>query len=430
LSSPAAEADLAHRASADRTFARLTAVVLCTWAVASLFSEGLQQGALYAAIVLALVARRRVRLARDVKLVIALAVAVWLWQLTSPLLAVARHLLPGMPRSGRYGQAFDTLAPAAVAALATFGVPWRALASALGVGWALDLAAGVFQHAVPWPFGDLHGVLTAAQLHRLRQNVDRPGHPPARAGLGLFFHRLRFAHGAVAALGPALAVATRSAHARARVWAGALSLALLCCALVSYTRAALGAGLAMAVLALATVDKRQVRAAAVALTLAAAAAIAVSPTWRARIADVPRTMLRGERELAMTTGMKIIEAHPLLGVGFGNYKPSALPLQRVHNATTTLLSNDAHDLVLTVWAETGLLGLSLYLAFHLALARALWGRARRGSLPASGALLSLLGFHVLGLVHYIAFHTGVMLSFGLFWGLGLAPHGPGDSAAS
>jgi O-antigen ligase len=69
----------------------------------------------------------------------------------------------------------------------------------------------------------------------------------------------------------------------------------------------------------------------------------------------------------------------------------------------------------------GLVGLVLYLALHLALARVLWKRARAGSVMAAGALLSWVGFQVLGLVHYPQFHTGVMLSFALAWGLGLAP---------
>jgi hypothetical protein len=58
--------------------------------------------------------------------------------------------------------------------------------------------------------------------------------------------------------------------------------------------------------------------------------------------------------------------------------------------------------------------------YQVALARALWRRARQGSSIGVGALLSWLGFHLLSLVHYVPYHTGVYLSFGLVWGLGIA----------
>lgn len=108
-------------------------------------------------------------------------------------------------------------------------------------------------------------------------------------------------------------------------------------------------------------------------------------------------------------------------LGLETTKSFALPLQPRDDVTTRLLSIDGHNLLLTVWAETGLLGLGLLLVAHVLLARALFVRMRRGSVSAMGALISLAGFHILGMVHYLPYHSGVMLTFALVWGLGLAP---------
>jgi hypothetical protein len=48
-----------------------------------------------------------------------------------------------------------------------------------------------------------------------------------------------------------------------------------------------------------------------------------------------------------------------------------------------------------------------------------------GSIVAAGALLSLVAFHIVGLSHFVQFHSGVALAFALVWGLGLAPRAPG-----
>jgi O-antigen ligase len=87
---------------------------------------------------------------------------------------------------------------------------------------------------------------------------------------------------------------------------------------------------------------------------------------------------------------------------------------------TPLLSIDAHNLWLTAWVETGLIGLLLTATYHALLLRALLRGFREGSWIAAGALLSFGGFHLLSLVHYLQHHTGVYLSFALAWGLGVA----------
>ena len=124
--------------------------------------------------------------------------------------------------------------------------------------------------------------------------------------------------------------------------------------------------------------------------------------------------------MAPSKSWELARRHPILGVGFGNYQEAAWAT-RPTTSVTPLLSIDAHNLWLTAWVETGLVGLLLTCAYHALLFRALLRRFHDGSWIAAGALLSFAGFHLLSLVHYLQHHTGVYLSFALAWGLGLAP---------
>jgi len=399
-------------------------VVVMLWALGTLVGEGVAQAGAGAAILLALVAWRRWRLAPDLRRWAAASLALTAWQALSPLLSVALGTAAQLPRASRWSQSLDTSAALALACVVALGaVPWRALGWTLCVGWLLQAAMGLFQFLVRWPFGSL-GPLHLP-LYRLHDNFGSPGGPERYAGMGFFFHRLRYAHGAVAVLGPAVAVAAWATVRRVRVAAVVLVVALIGCTYLSFARAALGAGLVVVLAAALAMLKGRGRAAAIASLALVALALVASPAWRHRLALVPEHLAGGDRSLAMGVGLQVAQKSPLLGVGFGEYKFLARPLNPRTDVTGDLLSIDAHNLLLTVWAETGLVGLALFLAQHLLLAAALWRRARAGSLVAAGALLSLLSFHVLGGVHYLPYHTGVMLAFSFAWGLGLAPDAPG-----
>jgi O-antigen ligase len=154
-------------------------------------------------------------------------------------------------------------------------------------------------------------------------------------------------------------------------------------------------------------------------------AVALAPGWRLRLAAASDNLFDGERAEARAAGWDLVRRHPVLGVGFGNYHSAATS----HSAETglvPLLARDAHAVWLTTWAETGLVGLLLWVLWQGLLARALWHRARAGAWPAAGALLSWVGFHAVGLAHYLPFHSSVHLTFALVWGVGLVY--PGDGA--
>jgi O-antigen ligase len=399
--------------------------VFVLWALGTLRSEGLQQAALYAILLIALglLAQRRLALPAEVKAVALAGALLFAWQALSPLVARATGASPGWPRFSRYGQAPEALAVGAVAAVAALGVPWRALQWILGAGWAAHGAAALFQFLVPWPFGAM-GPLHLP-LARLQENFGPEGGPVRHAGLGLFFHRLRLAHGAVAVLGPALSAVSGAAPRGQRGRWLLFAAVLLGCVYLSYARAALGAAVAAVLLSAVFALRGPMRALAVSVMVLAGTGAGFSPGWRQR-ASRAQGYLDPERKITLKTGFEIACSHPFLGVGFGNYRPAALRVQAAlerdkGDEIPAILANDAHNFFLTVWAETGALGVGLTLAFHALLARAFYRRARGGQRWAMAGLFSQAGFHLLGLVHYVPYHSGVHLSFCLVWGLSLAP---------
>ena len=410
---------------APGTAERLAKASLLVWAAGTVVAEPLAQAGAYALLLLAPFRRHRFGLGADARRFAVVAVALAAWQAISPALARWAGSSPGWPKSGRYGQFFDTLGPA-LAASAAAEAPWIALAWVVCVGWGLSVALGLFQHFVRWPFAQPAWFRTP--VDRVRESFSVSGPPRYGAG-GFHFHRLRFAHGAVATLGPTIAVALRTVHARVAVASVATAAMLLLATYVSYARAALAVGVLVAALAVSVLGRGAARWSGLALTAAFAVAAASSPEWRSRLVRGEQNLLGGdERRLSMEVGWELARRHPLVGVGFGNYQEAAWET-RVRTGVTPLLSIDAHNLWLTAWVETGLVGLLLTAAYHALLARALLRRWRAGSWIAAGALLSFAAFHLLSQVHYLPHHTGVYLTFALVWGLGLAPPESVDAPA-
>ncbi|HEY3445921.1 MAG TPA: O-antigen ligase family protein [Myxococcales bacterium] len=407
-------------------WATAAAAIVGVWAVGSLGLEGVEQAAAGAALVMALATFRRVRLAEDLRLFALLTVGLAAYQALSPFLALALGTSPELPRSGRWTQALDALAPLSLAIISTFGVPWRLLFWGLGVGWLLETAVGLFQVLVKWPW-ESWGPLKFP-LHRLHQNYAPEEVGVRRPGLGLFFHKLKFAHEALAFLGTSLAFALRPGPRRRRAIAAGLSVALLGCTYLSYARAALAAALLIAFLGLAAMLPGKARLAGLLIVALGLGTVTLSPTWKVRLDNAIWAVKSGERAQAWGIGWKAVQDHPVLGAGFGNYVVASRPYR--DPSIDPVLYTSAHNVAMTVLAETGIIGLLLYLAQQLALGLALWRRSKAGSIVAAGGLLSLLAFHFVGLSHYIQFHSGVALAFALVWGLGLAPNAPGMAAAA
>ncbi len=396
---------------------RAVTIVFAVWAVGVVLAEGVQQLAAGAAVFLALVLafRKELRLEPDVRAYVRATMALAAWQLLSPALALLTGAAERWPRGARYGQVLDTVAGAALASIGTVGVPWMVVAALVAGGWLAASALGLFQHFVLWTWEP--PALLKLNLSRLQENFGTE-EQPRYAGGGFLFHRLRFSHGAIAILGPALAFLARGSGMGRRVVAAAVVCALLSAPYAAFARAALLTGFGVCVLALLLLSRGTPRKVGLAVAAALAVLVAVTPAWHERLGKAVENLYGGERTLAMSVGWRLVKEHPVLGVGFGNHKPAALATQE-QTGITDLLATDAHNLWLTTWAETGLVGLVLLAAVHGLLARALVRRHRAGSIAATGALLSFVGFHILSLVHYLPFHTSVHLSFAFVWGLGL-----------
>ncbi|HEX8697442.1 MAG TPA: O-antigen ligase family protein [Myxococcaceae bacterium] len=405
---------------------RAVTIVLAVWAVGVVLAEGIQQAAAGATVLLALVLafRKELRLEPDVRAYVRATMALAAWQLVSPAVALLTGAAERWPRGARYGQVLDTVSGAALASIGTVGVPWLLVAGLVAGGWLAASALGLYQHFVLWTWEP--PALLKLNLSRLHENFGTEEEPRYAAG-GFLFHRLRFSHGAIAILGPALAFLARGSGVGRRALAGAVVCALLIAPYAAFARAALLTGFGVCVLALLLLSRGTPRKVGLAVAGALVVLVAVTPAWHERLGKAVENLYGGERTLAMSVGWRLVKEHPVLGVGFGNHKPAALVSQE-QTGITELLANDAHNLWLTAWAETGLVGLALLVAVHGLLARALVRRHRAGSLIATGALLSFVGFHILSLVHYLPFHTSVHLSFMFIWGLGLCPFRTGAAA--
>jgi len=400
------------------TPARVATVLVAAWAAAFWLSEGLLQAvadlSLVASAVLVL---RGATLPPEARLPACAALALGGWQALSPL--VARALgAPALPLAALWLHCLDTAALAAAALLGAQVVRWTWPAALFVAGGLLSFLLSALQHLVRW---------SIPVPRFLRVPVDRVhesfGGEDRYAAGGFFFHRLRLAHASVAALGPAVATALRPTAKRIRMLAALLALASVGCIVLAYARAALLTALLLVVLAAVVVTRSaRVRTAVGALVLVLGVAALVSPGWHARLGAATENFVGGERALARGAGWDLVHEHPWLGVGFGNYRSAALARASV-TGITDQLSRDAHSIALTVWAETGLPGLGLWVLLHAALLRALLRRAQQGNTMALGAALSWIGYQTLGIAHYLPFHPSVALGFALVWGVGLVHPG-------
>ena len=398
---------------------RLALLACGAWAAGIVLAEPLQVGgfALAALIALGMLATRQVAVPEQVKSVAWAGLAWVAWGALTPALARWSGATPAWPRGSRAVQVLEPLGALALPVLDVLALPLGMLTVAVAAGWTASFALAVYQHFVRFPFD--FPASWRIPSERVRENFAPEGAPPRFGAGGLLFHRLRFAHAATALLGPALAATTGRLPTLARGVALAFALVLPACAYLGFARAALGASLGVVGLAALLLARGWARRGALALLVLVPLVALSSEGWRRRMGIAAANVLDGERRLAMTAGARMFLAHPVTGVGFGNHKFHAeLMAEELHMPRHIL--GDAHNVWLTTAAETGVVGVLLLAAFHGLLARALWRGHRRGAWLASGALLSLAGYHVLGLVHYLPFHTSVSLSFQFAWGLGLA----------
>ncbi len=111
----------------------------------------------------------------------------------------------------------------------------------------------------------------------------------------------------------------------------------------------------------------------------------------------PENYANVERLAHWQAAINMIQANPILGVGFGNYEV-AYPSYSLLNWALAL--GHAHNYYLNVFAEAGIIGLGAYLALWLTVILLTW-RARRHPDP----LARLIVIGLLGTWTYLAVHS-------------------------
>jgi len=103
----------------------------------------------------------------------------------------------------------------------------------------------------------------------------------------------------------------------------------------------------------------------------------------------------GIRLATMWAGVKMVEDHPLLGVGTGDFAPAMADLQEHHEVTATpgTINTSASNNYLSVAAVLGLPGLSLFLWFLWSLSQEAW---RVRMTPQGWFVLTYLGIFWVG----------------------------------
>jgi hypothetical protein len=132
--------------------------------------------------------------------------------------------------------------------------------------------------------------------------------------------------------------------------------------------------------------------------------------------------IRG-RLTEMLAALNVFLDYPLLGVGPGHYSPY-YSIEYMSNPRIAFRALDttrrAHSLYFELAAETGVIGLALFLAMILHVLRALWGLRRRWMQTrsdlanlATGLFLGLLMYYTTGLFLHLSFQRYYWLFFGM-----------------
>lgn len=339
-------------------------------------------------------------------------VAFLTWSLLAPLLAGHVHTSTAVARLG------DWLAiPIAARALAVIGpARWRGLVLALGGTFLLSCVVAGFQHFGVWPKPEFFAPLawTRHPFHRVYEAI--PGAPGRFMGGGLISHRLKFAH-----VGGLLVLFFLVLGLKSKGWARALGLGVAGAGFASvlvfpYARMASAALCASALVAtvIAHPRRRMGVLLGAGLLALAGAVVALDAPLRARFLSAATASGSGERGELLQTGLRAIRAHPLAGVGLGQFRPSRFA---VPSTPQLVLDNPgkAHNQFVSVAAEVGVPGLLLFVILLAALGRAM----RVDQMAGAVGISALVFFTLLSATHDPLFQAPFSMGLALALGAGL-----------
>jgi O-antigen ligase len=385
---------------------------LLVWAVGCQTSELIATVGLVGTVLCAVVCAWRQEQRPNVALLRAW-LPLWLfvaWAILGPL--AAGHT----PKGSGLGRLSDLCAiPFAAYAFSRLSDGWRrrVLVAAGGVMLASCICAGLQSYGI-WPSQDTmhHWFKGVIRTDRVYEAVS--GSPRRFMGGGLLFHRLKFAHVTGLVVLVALVLAVRANEARDRRMAFVVAAAgLISVALFPFVRAALFALVMSAALALALAygGGRRALLAVGLILLVALGAVLVSPGLRARFQGSLTSEGSGERGALWQTGLTAVRTHPITGVGAGRFRPNLFASAETPKAVLEH-PGKAHNQFLTLAAETGIVGLLLFVYLLVWLGRSMG----KGSARAAIGRSALVYFVLLSLLHDPLFHAPFSMALALVLG--------------
>jgi O-antigen ligase len=311
----------------------------------------------------------------------------------------------GVPRSG---EATLPLSWAALAICVLFfrdvGRTQRAL-NALAVATVVVCFFSFAQYAF-----DMSRVGVWLRVPAARLDVPAPGDLSHTVASGFFFNRLKLAFCLAATL-PLLAFSWRSSAASKIV---VCTLSIIAIAL-TFSRSAMVAaalGLFMGALVRRRVDWRWLAAIVVLLPFGL-----LAPALCARLASIFATASYADRGFIWARALEMRRAHPLFGIGFGNYPRVCGAYYDAVDATFPMRTH-AHNQWLSILVETGPLGLALFCALWTSVVFLVWQTRKSAHFPAAVAILTCA--FVLMLVHDPLQHSATALALSAALGIALA----------
>jgi len=253
-------------------------------------------------------------------------------------------------------------------------------------------------------------------LHVPFSRVYEPASAPGRfMGGGLLFHRLKFAHvGGLAVL--AATLVALSAHGRIRAAAFAVAaVGVFSIGAFSFARTALVAlAVSLAAALLIALPRRRALALSLGMFALVLAALVATPSLRARFGSTLGDEGSGARTALWETGLRAVQAHPLLGVGAGRFRPGLFSTEGTPPAVRSN-AGKSHNQFLSLAAEEGLPGLALFVLWLAMLGRHFWSAEHPQPLGMSALLFFILLSGLHDPLFQACFSMGLVLVLGLAW---------------
>ncbi len=278
------------------------------------------------------------------------------------------------------------------------------------------LTAGL-QHYGLWPTLEQMRARGIPFLHFKRVYEAVPNTDGRFMGGGLLAHRLRFAHVSGILVLWALVLGLNAQGRRRLLLLAVATLGALSVLAFPFARSGFGA-LLIGAASIALFDRARRKqafiGALVALVLGASV-FALHAPLRTRMLGALTLQGAGDRHHLLGAGLTALKGHLLTGTGVGQFRaadfasPDASHHVRHHQGK-------AHNQLLTTAAETGVIGLGLFLLLLVHLVR----RMPRGTVTGTAGLAVFVFWMVLSLAHDPTHHAEVSLALMLGLGFGTA----------